>query len=454
MYNITAYLTIKNKTFYTVLTYYVEGQRKLKWISTGIKENESKKKVEKKLIQIRDEFKEKLETITTTKTEDKKVQITFADFMIKWLDMIKHQIEESTYTGYKRQIEGRLKTYFTEHPILLVDLKPVHILDFYNWLYSEGLKGTTITLYHANIRKALDYAVQTDLIETNPAIKVGRPKSEQYIASYYTEDELNELFKIIKDTLIEVIVTLTAFYGLRRSEVLGLKWSAIDFENKTITIKHKVVTVTNENEDLKTKTKMITKDKTKNKSSYRTLPLFKEIEELLLYTRKMQEYYMSIFKDSYNKKYKDYVCLNELGNLRKPDYVRHKFKQILRNNNLREIRFHDLRHSCRNIACKKSISLREIQDWLGHSSSRTTERYTHLDSSTKIKSASAIENALSFNSNKNIETNKKDILDQDSNHLNPLILKIVRNLLEKSSNFIIKASRLYLPKALMLLWCR
>ena len=63
MYNITAYLTIKNKTFYTVLTYYVDGQRKLKWISTGIKANESKKKAEKKLIQIRDEFKEKLEIL-------------------------------------------------------------------------------------------------------------------------------------------------------------------------------------------------------------------------------------------------------------------------------------------------------------------------------------------------------------------------------------------------------
>ena len=83
MYDITAYLTIKNKTFYTVLTYYVDGIRKMKWVSTGFKENESKKKAEKKLIQIRDEFKNKLETITTTKTEDKKVQISFSDFMIK-----------------------------------------------------------------------------------------------------------------------------------------------------------------------------------------------------------------------------------------------------------------------------------------------------------------------------------------------------------------------------------
>ncbi len=415
MYNITAYLTIKNKTFYTVLTYYVDGIRKLKWVSTGIKANESKKKAEKKLIQIRDEFINKLETITTTKTEDKKIQISFADFMIKWLDMIKYQVEESTYTGYKRQIEGRTKEYFTKHPIMISDLRPVHILDFYNWLYSQGLKGNTVVKYHANIRKALDYAVQTDLIQSNPAIKVGRPQQEQFIADYYNQDELNKLFKIVKDTPLELIVYLTVFYGLRRSEVLGIRWSAIDFENKTITIIHKVVTVTNEDEEIQTKTKMITKSKTKNKSSYRTFPLFKEIENLLLYTRKMQEYYASIFKNSYNKQYKDFVCLDELGNLRKPDYVSHKFKQILRNNDLREIRFHDLRHSCATLLVKKGISLREIQDWLGHSSSKTTERYTHLDSSTKINSASAIEKALSFNSNTDIKTNKKDILDLDSN---------------------------------------
>jgi integrase len=329
--------------------------------------------------------------------------------------MIKHQVEESTYTGYKRQIEGRLKKYFTEHSILLEDLKPVHILDFYNSLYSEGLKGNTVVKYHANIRKALDYAVQRDLILSNPAIKVGRPQQEQFIADYYNEEELNNLFKVVRDTPIELIVNLTAFYGLRRSEVLGLKWSAIDLKNKTITISHKVITVTDESENARNKTKMITKNKTKNKSSYRTLPLFKEIEELLLYTKKMQEYYKSQFRDSYNNQYRDFVCVDEMGNLRKPDYVSHKFKQILRKNNLREIRFHDLRHSCATLLVKKGISLREIQDWLGHSSSKTTERYAHLDSSSKIKSASAIEKALSFSSNIENEGIKKDILDQDSN---------------------------------------
>ena len=124
---------------------------------------------------------------------------------------------------------------------------------------------------------------------------------------------------------------------------------------------------------------------------------------------KMQEYYMSIFKESYNKQFKDFVCVDEIGNLRKPDYVSHKFKEILKKNGLRKIRFHDLRHSCATLLLKKGISLREIQYWLGHSSSKTTESYAHLDSSTKIKSATAIENALSNN------YNKKDILDMDSN---------------------------------------
>ena len=391
MYNITAYLTIKNKTFYTVLTYYVEGQRKLKWISTGIKENESKKKAEKKLIQIRDEFKEKLETITTTKTEDKKIQITFADFMIKWLDMIKHQIEESTYTGYKRQIEGRLKTYFTENPILLVDLKPVHILDFYNWLYSAGLKGTTVTLYHANIRKALDYAVQTDLIETNPAIKVGRPKSEQYIASYYTEDELNKLFKIIKDTPIEVIVTLTAFYGLRRSEVLGLKWDSIDFTRKTITIKHTV-----QRFKINGKTQFVVKDKTKSQSSYRTLPLFDFIEDLLKEYKAMYAEYKKIFGNTYNNNYKDYVCLMPNGELMKPGYLSHTFSKILEDNELKRIRLHDLRHSCATLLIQNKVPVKDIQIWLGHSNIQTTMIYTHLDETNKEVSAQVLMTKFQF----------------------------------------------------------
>ena len=65
---------------------------------------------------------------------------------------------------------------FNKINILLTDLKPVHILDFYTFLYSQGLNGTTVNHYHANIRTALEYTCKTDLILSNPANKIDKPK--------------------------------------------------------------------------------------------------------------------------------------------------------------------------------------------------------------------------------------------------------------------------------------
>ena len=101
---------------------------------------------------------------------------------------------------------------------------------------------------------------------------------------------------------------LTAFYGLRRSEVLGLKWSAIDFENKTIAIKHAIVEV-----KLNGINQILGKDSTKTNSSHRTLPLTDEVINALNNARKHQKYYKRKFKKSYITKYEEYVCLKPDG---------------------------------------------------------------------------------------------------------------------------------------------
>ena len=84
-------------------------------------------------------------------------------------------------------------------------------------------------------------AVKLDIISSNPADKIERPKKAQFIGDFYTLDELHLLFEKAKDDPLELVILITSFYGLRRSEVLGLKWSCIDFEKNIITIKHKVV---------------------------------------------------------------------------------------------------------------------------------------------------------------------------------------------------------------------
>lgn len=130
------------------------------------------------------------------------------------------------------------------------------------------MKPNTVIHYHAVIHRALKYAVKTDLIDVNPADKVDRPKKNEFTGNFYSKDEMNALFDAVRGSKIEVAVMLTAFYGLRRSEVVGLKWAAVDFEQNTIEICHTVTTVRLDGKEV-----LVESNGTKTKSSKRTLPL-------------------------------------------------------------------------------------------------------------------------------------------------------------------------------------
>lgn len=248
------------------------------------------------------------------------------------------------------------------------------------------MSANTVIHRHANIRKALQYAFKIGLINFNPADRIERPRKEKFVGSVYDASELETLFAIVKNKRIELAVILGAFYGLRRSEIVGLKWDAIDFEKKTLTIKHTVTEVT-----LDGKITTIAKDRTKTKSSYRTLPLVAPFEELLHRLKAEQELNQKVCGKAYCKDYLDYIYVNEIGERIKPGYITQHFAIVLKNHNLKKIRFHDLRHSCASLLYANGVSLKEIQEWLGHSDISTTSNiYTHLDFSSKVASANAI----------------------------------------------------------------
>ena len=148
----------------------------------------------------------------------------------------------------------------------------------------KSVSPGTVIHYHANIHKALKYAVKMDLIPFNPADKVERPKKQRYIADYYRQEELERLLEASKDHPYSLLIQMTAFYGLRRSEALGLKWDAIDFERNTITIKH-IVT----NAKIDGRCEIVCADRAKTKSSLRSLPLIGSFREKLLALREQQK---------------------------------------------------------------------------------------------------------------------------------------------------------------------
>ena len=390
---VAGHLREKRGYYHMVLSYIDEyGKRQTPSKSTGLPVKGNKKRAEAMLQEFRQ--KKELELQERLSGHEQKnlarpSDVLFTQFMLDWLEMMRSRVEVTTFASYSFCIKGRINPYFDEkYPGLkLREITPKHIQDYYTFDMKEnGVKANTVIHRHANIRKALQYAFKIGLLESNPADRIERPKKEKFTGSIYNEKELEQLFAAVKDDPIELGVILAAFYGLRRSEVVGLKWSAIDFEKKTITIRHTVTQVCVEG-----KSTIIEKDRTKTKSSYRTLPLVAPFEELLHRLKAKQEQNRKLCGKSYCTQYAEYIYVNEIGDLIKPGYITQHFPMLLEKKNMRKIRFHDLRHSCASLLYANGVSLKEIQEWLGHSDISTTSNiYTHLDYSSKIASANAI----------------------------------------------------------------
>ena len=391
---VSGHLSVKKGYYYCVLSFNDElGKRKTKWISTGLPEKGNKKKAEALLVEERRKF--------VPPAEAKDADVLFADFLkYQWLPAVKGNIELTTYSSYQGMLESRVYPYFKDLGVTLENLKPKHIQDFYT-IQSERVKPATVKHYHAIIHEALEWAVNLELILYNPSDRVTMPRNQQYIPEYYTAEELADLFKCIKGDEMELLIQMACFYGLRKSEAIGLKWSAINFEDNTFVIRH-VVTKTR----IDGKKIIVKKDRPKRMASYRTMPLFDMFREELLAMKEQQEANRKLCGRSYYMDDEEYVFVDTMGYLYDPERVSRHFKAILRKNGLKEIRFHDTRHSAGSALCQLGVNMKEIQEWLGHSDfSTTANRYSHLTSDTKKSTMASMVRSLGL---VNVTADKKE----------------------------------------------
>ena len=383
---VAGHLQEKNGMFYVVLNYRDEnGKRKTPWISTNLPVKGNKKRAENFMMDVRRNFVQPNVQRIEEREAMQKGDILFTDFLLKWLRVAKSTVKLTTYASYEMMATRIIIPYFETLNIKLKELTTEDIQEFYS-AQLERVSANTVIHYHAVIHRALKYAVKIKTIQSNPAVNVERPRKEKFIGSFYDKKEINTLFDIIQGHPLEVAIKLAAFYGLRREEIIGLKWNAIDFENSTLTIQH---TVTECN--LNGKHIEVASDTAKTDSSLRTMPLVTNFREMLLAKKEKQEHYRKLCGRSYCKEYLDYIFVNEMGERWKPRYLSDGFKRILEQNGLRRIRFHDLRHTCASLLLANNVPMKKIQEWLGHSDFSTTANiYAHLDFQSKISSAEAM----------------------------------------------------------------
>lgn len=382
------HLQIKNGHYYMVLNYVdANGKRKQPWIPTGLPAKGNKKRAEQMLMEMRRNFK----IPAAAKDGELSADMLFSDYMKTWLEITRSSVATTTYTSYSNTVMKKIVPYFQEKKITLGGLQARHIQSYY--LHElKTISANTVIKAHAHIHKALKYAVKMDLIPNNPADKVERPKKNRYIADYYRQDELEQLLEATKDHYLSLLIQMTVFYGLRRSEVLGLKWDAIDFQRNTITIRHIVSNAVADGKRI-----LIREDRAKTKSSLRSLPLIADLREKLLERKAQQEENKKICGNCYNQEYDGYVFVDPMGKLYVPDEVTAHFRNLLKQKGLRRIRFHDLRHSCASLLLANGVPMKQIQEWLGHSDMGTTANiYSHLDFNSKISSANVMDGVLNL----------------------------------------------------------
>ena len=377
----------KKGYYYTVLSYKDEtGKWKKQWRATGLEVKPgNKRKAQLMLDEARMSFKPPVRA-----DSEELRDMLYADYLVDyWLPVAKNNVRASTYASYEGNANAIIAPYFREKGIRLLDLTTRDIQEFYN-REQERVAPATVIHYHAEIHKSLNHAVRIGLIPSNPASMTERPRQVQKPVSFYSPEEVEDLIEKSKDDPIGMIIKFTAFYGFRRSEVIGLKWSAIDFDKGTITVSHTVINVKKDG-----RRQMVREDKTKNMSSYRTLPLVDSFRQDLEQIRADTERNRQLCRDAYCRDYEEYIFVNQIGELIDPNYVTDHFPIILKHNGLRRITFHQLRHSCASMLVRAGVPMKQVQEWLGHSDfSTTANRYSHLEYDAKEDTARAMEEVL------------------------------------------------------------
>ena len=390
----------KGKNWYYQFTYRdEEGNRKTKSVNTDVPKEKVSKNMKSKAIerglQKKEQFLKELTESREKRISQRNIKKTHSKDTVEeyaeyWIREMKGSVEDNTLESY----ESILRTHIIPRigQITLSELDQYDLKEFIleeladcdrrKMLIDEKIKkakGKPVKIrsnertYYPSIKKhldiikmMLDYAVSELDIETNVAKLVNKqvlkkiPEST-FEAEPYDREEVAKLRKVIMGHTLEPCVILASYLGLRREEVLGLRWCDVDFENHIIHIRQVCVLVGSQ---------PVYREKAKTKKSKAKMHMIKPLRDYLQTLKKEQEKDRQFFGPGYYDT--DLVCRWNDGHPIKPNYISQTYKKLLVQSGLRPTRFHDLRHTVGEIILEETGDIKLVSDTLRHSNIQTT----------------------------------------------------------------------------------
>ena len=320
-------------------------------------------------------------------------KITVKAFLLEWLEVyIKPHMSPTTTDSYVTQVEKYIIPALGNKK--LQDLKTVDIQKFYNQLKEKSplsgkpLSAKTIKNIHMNLQAALDKAVEDEIITKNPAKKVELQKAKKYQADVYNMEDILEVFKAAKDTDLELAIHILLLLGLRRGELLALRWVNVDFQNGYVNIVENAVRI---GKSGKTLIKA-----PKSESGVRKIQVPSSLLKMMKKSR--AEYWQNRMKHGKDFNDTDLVVCQENGSPYTVGYFSQKVQRFIKRNGLKKVRLHDYRHTCATQMLRLGISPKVAQKQLGHSSfGITMDTYSHVLEEMELEAADIMERAIYSN---------------------------------------------------------
>jgi len=366
------------------------NRRKQKWISGYTRKKDAEKDLPRILLEYEKGFKE---------PED----MTFEEYLHEWLRKKKQDVAHGTYLHYESYTRNHIIPGLGRWKIAQLDHD---LLDSFMDEIKEKTNISQQTKRH--IYRTLSNAISQGRrsgIKDGIMDDIEVPRREKKEIEYWTLQEIQAFVRRLKSKNHRLPIMLSLATGMRYGEVVGLKWSKVDFNNKTISVTHQLKQEENEEE----KNEWVISSELKTETSYRTVQIDDSTIDMLIEHKKKQE--KDKLKVGSDYKDLDLVCATTIGGPIKPSYLRKVFNRTCKKAGVKRISFHGLRHTHATLLLTDGVHPKIVQERLGHQSIETTiDTYSHVIPGIQEIAATSIQKSLHTESEKETNSLKNKVI--------------------------------------------